>query len=112
MWKTLIGAAVLVAALLGLSEFLHTFWMRVIRPKTVKTVSLVLLSGQDCVAQLHYAGRQMNWYGRNVAVYRLAVPTDEPSREACRLYAARYDMTVCAPENLETAVQHICRDVE
>lgn len=97
-------AVVIVFACMGLSEFLHLLWMKIISPKTkAKTFYVVRLKSGEAKEQLNFSGMQTHWLGRSYSEYRIASYGEEFSAEEkseCKALAERYDI-ICCPAGLE-----------
>lgn len=92
-----------VLAVLGLSEVIHAIRLLVLAPKKhPQTVTVVRLSGDEPLRQLHYAGNALTWNETSAENAKLAVCSLPAGKllEECRETAERYDILLCSENEL------------
>lgn len=112
MIKTVLTAAAIVLAILGLCEVMHAVRMLLLAPKRLPgAVTVVNLGGEEPLRQLHYAGTALSWNGTAAGGVKLAVCGLPPGkrREECRRAAERYDITLCSAEQLPRILDEILK---
>lgn len=103
MIKIILLAISAVLAVLGLCEVLHTVRLLILAPKQPpEAITVIKLSGEESLRQLHYAGAALSWSEAVAGGKRVAV-CDEPENELSEEYlaaAAQYDILLCSTKQL------------
>lgn len=95
--KVLAYIIILVLAVFGFSEFLHTVKLKIIFPKAqINSCLIVKLKDETALKQTEYACEQFSWYGKRFAdslQFNCDLLSDD-IRLQCKAIAERYGIDI------------------
>lgn len=108
--KTVLLVCLVVLAVSGICEIIHSVRLILIRPsRRSGAVCVIWLKKGSAVSQLRFVCEQLRWWGKDFAEHIIAVSSDISGEEleTCMKTAAESLVTLCPSDVLESVIASV-----